>query len=64
MDDAYDTTDAVLYWKFSDMQYWCHLKANIYVSPGGLSFGYRKIKYLKALTWWLTDLTLQGKPIE
>ena len=30
----------------------------------GVSYGDRKIKYLQALAWWVTDLTLRGKIID
>ena len=60
----YDTTDRVIYWKVSDIQSWCQLKTNIPMSHGGLSFGEREIKCLQPIAWWVTDLTLQGKPIE
>ena len=29
-----------------------------------ISYGYRKIKCLQALSWWATDLTLRGKIID
>ena len=31
---------------------------------GGIYFGYRKIKLLQSLAWWVTYLTLQGKYID
>ena len=32
-------------------------------SHGGISDGYRNIKRLHALAWWVTNLTLRGKII-
>ena len=29
-----------------------------------MSYGYRKIKCLQALDWWVTDLTLRGKIVD
>ena len=64
MDDGYDSQESVLYGKFTDIQEWCQLKSNIPASRGGVSDGYRKIKFLQALAWWVTDLTLRGKIID
>ena len=39
--DGYYTHDKVLYWKLTDIRYWCKLKDNIHVRCRGLSFVYR-----------------------
>ena len=33
------------------------------MSRGGMYFGDRNIKCLQEMSWWVTDLTLQGKNI-
>ena len=63
VDDGYDSQEAVLYWKFIDIKDWCQLKSNIPVSRGRVSCGDSEIKYLQALGWWVTYLTLRGKVI-
>ena len=64
MDDGYDSQESVLYWEFIDIKGWCQLKSKIPASRGGVSYGDRKIKFLQALAWWVTDLTLWGKIID
>ena len=64
VDDGYDSQESVLYWKFTDIKEWCQLKAKIPVIRGGVSYGYRKIKFLQELAWWVTYLTLRGKIID
>ena len=34
------------------------------MSRGGIYFGYKKIKFLQSLAWWVKYLTLQGKYID
>ena len=34
------------------------------MSRGGVSFGYSKINFLQALSWWVMDLTLWVKRID
>ena len=64
VDDGYYSQESVLYWEFSDIKEWCQLKSKIPASRGGVYYGDRKIKYLQALAWWMTDLTLRGKIID
>ena len=37
VEDEYDTQYAVLYWKFTDIKEWCHLKSKTPMSYGGIS---------------------------
>ena len=64
VDNGYENQESVLYWKFTDINKWCHLKANIPVSCGGIYFVDRRIKCLQALAWWVTGLMLRGKIID
>ena len=64
MEDIYDTNNIVLYWKSSDIRYWCQSKENVPVIIDGLSFADRKIKCLQSLYFWGAYLKLQGKHIE
>ena len=64
VDYGYDSQYSVLYWKFTDIKEWFQLKAKIPAIRGGVSYGYRKIKCLQALTWRVKDLTLVGKIID
>ena len=50
VEEIYDTQDAVLYRKFTDIKEWCHFKSKIYVSHGGISFGDRKINCLQQMS--------------
>ena len=63
VDDGYDSQEYILYWKFTDIKKWFQIKAKIPASCGGASYGYRKIKCLQALDWWVIHLTLRGKII-
>ena len=60
MDNGYDRKEFVLYCEFTDIKEWYHLKAKIPEIPGGVSYGDSNIKFLQALAWWVTYLTLQG----
>ena len=61
VDDGYEIQESVIYWKFTDIKYWCQLKAKIPASRGRVSYGDRKIKCLQSLAWWVADLTLWVK---
>ena len=50
--------------EFTDIKEWRQLKAKISARRGGLSYGDRKIRFLQALAWWVTYLTLRGKSID
>ena len=63
-DDGYDSQESVLCWKFTGIKEWFQLKAKIPASRGGVSYGEREMKFLQALDWWLTYLTLRGKIID
>ena len=54
----------VIYWKSTDINEWCQLKAKIPAIRGGVPYGDRKISCLQALAWWVTYLTLRGKIID
>ena len=62
-DDGYESQESVLYRKFIYIEEWCQLKAKIPTSCAGVYYGDRKIKFLQALAWWVTYLTLWGKII-
>ena len=64
VDNGYDIQESVICWKFTDIKEWCQLKANIPASCSGVSYGERKIKFLQALDWLVTYLTLRGKIID
>ena len=61
VDNGYDSQESVIYWKFTDIKDWCQLKAKIPASRSGVYYGDRKIKWLQALDWCVTYLTLWGK---
>ena len=64
VDNRYDRHESVLYWKFRDFKEWCQIKSSFPASCSGVYYGDRKIDCLKALAWWVTYLTLQGKIID
>ena len=64
VDYGYGSQEPGQYCKFTDIQEWCELKAKIHTSLSGISYVYSKIKCLQVLSWWVTDLTLQGKIID
>ena len=64
VDDGYDSQEPVMYWKFTDIKEWYKLKAKIPAIHGGISYGDKKIICPQALSWWVMDLTLQGKIID
>ena len=64
VDNGYYSQESVIYWKFTDIKEWFHPKSKIPASCGGVSYGYRKIKCLRSMAWWVTDFTLRGKIID
>ena len=64
MEDEYDSQDSVMYCKFTDMKELCKLKSKIHASRGGVSYGYRKMKFLQSLDCEVTDFMLRGKIID
>ena len=64
VEDVYDSQESVIYWKFTDIKEWYQLIYKINASRGGVSYGDRKIKWIQALDWWVTYLTLRGKIID
>ena len=59
-DDVYDTIFAIIHWKYEKIREWCTTKSKLTTTRGGSSYGDQKIKFLQALAWWATDLTLRG----
>ena len=59
-EDRYDTQGILLYWKFIEIREFCQLKYNIPVISSCIAFRDRKIKFLHALAWWVTDIMLWG----
>ena len=49
VDDGYDSQESVLYRKLTNIKEWCQLRASIPIIHGGVSYGDRKIKFLKKL---------------
>ena len=64
VDDGYNESDTVLYWRFNDIRKWCELKDKIPESQVGLAYGYNKIKHLQSIAWRLTEIIIRGKSID
>ena len=64
MEDGNYRQESVIYWEFTYIKEWCRLKFKIPAIGGGVSYGYRNIKCLQALAWWVTDLTQRSKIID
>ena len=60
-EDVYDTQYTLLYWNFTKIIEWCHLKSNSSMIRGGKYFEDGKINRLQALAWWVKYLALRGK---
>ena len=63
-DNGYGSQELVLYWIFTNIKEWRQLKYKTPESHSGVSYVDRKIKWLQALAWWVTDLTVQDKIID
>ena len=47
VDNGYDIQEPILYRKFIDIKEWCQIKSKIPASRGGVSYGDKKINYLR-----------------
>ena len=64
MDNGYDTARSLVHWNFKSIRDWCEAKFKMPVYRGGCTYGYRKIKYIQAISYWCTNASLKGEPLD
>ena len=62
-DDGCDTIYTIIHWNYDNIRECCTTKSKLTTTRGRVSYGDQKIKYLQALEWLVTDLTLRNKQI-
>ena len=61
---VYDKIYTIIHWKYGQIREWCPTNFKLTTTRGGATCGDTKIKFIHALAWWETNLTLWGKHID
>ena len=61
--EGYDNTDSIIHWKSEYAKKWSTDKAKLTGTRGGYIYGDMSIKCLQGLVYWITYMTMCGKPV-
>ena len=62
--DGYDTISHIIHWKYNMVREWFTTKSKLSTTIVGAPYWDIKIKFIKSLELWATDLTLRGEYID